>query len=119
MKPDYVVFYSAEKIFILLRKFRTRFFTGNQALKIIKFVFPFGAFKGNGVAGLQSPNSKAKFKNTDFIYTVISKVSHDLRFGLNEPIKLADHLYTVIVKNVIKFSNMLFFSLYVLIFPLT
>jgi hypothetical protein len=74
MKPGYVVFYSVKKIFLLLRKFRARFFTRIQALQIINFVFPFGAPKGVELPGC-SPNSKAKIKNTNFVGTVISKVS--------------------------------------------
>jgi len=91
MKPDYVVFYSVKKIFLLIPKSRARFFTRRQALQIINFVFPLGAPKGVELPGC-SPNSKAKFKNTNLADTVISKVLHNLRFGLNEPMKLADHL---------------------------
>jgi len=49
-----------------------------------------GAHKeGRGLQG-NSTAPKRNLKNTNFVDTMTSQVLHDLRFGLNKPLKSAD-----------------------------
>jgi hypothetical protein len=51
--------------------------------------------------GALQPLPKQNLKNTNFL-DIVSNVLHDLHFSLNQPPKLADDLYTGILKNIIK-----------------
>ena len=74
MKPDDIIFYSVKKMFLLLRKL--------MALQ---------SHKPRGwICRAAAPILKRNLKTKIFVDTVISKVSHDLRIGLIEPLKSAD-----------------------------
>jgi hypothetical protein len=52
-----------------------------------------GAPKGEGggaAAGSPPPTTRQNLKNIDIVATTISKVSRDLHFSLNQPLKSAD-----------------------------
>jgi len=55
-------------------------------------------FKTDEITG--SP--KRNLRNTDFVGTMITKVSRDLRISLNQSLKPADDQFTGILKNIIK-----------------
>ena len=61
-----------------------------------------GHTQGGGVAGLQpypqNPQDR-NLKKTDFVDIMISKVSRDLPFSRNQPLKSADDWYIGILKN--------------------
>jgi hypothetical protein len=58
-----------------------------------------------GTAGLQPthtpppPHTKTKFRNTDFVDTLILNVLRDLPFGRNNPLKSSDDYRIIILKN--------------------
>ena len=62
--------------------------------------------------------SRAIFKITDVVKTMISNILHDLRFSLNQSLKSADKWYIEILQNVIKtYEYLEFFFSVILNFP--
>jgi hypothetical protein len=62
-----------------------------------------GTCTQEGVTGLHTfppPNWNSKI--TDFVDMIISNILHDLSFSWNEPLKLADDQYIIILKNKIE-----------------
>jgi hypothetical protein len=55
-----------------------------------------------GLAGLKPPSSKRNKKKTHCVGMMLSKFLRDLRFSLNQPLKLADDWYTGILKHINK-----------------
>jgi hypothetical protein len=53
-------------------------------------------------ARLQPTPSKAKFKQTDFVDTIIATVLCELHFSQNQPTKSADDYYVGILKNLLQ-----------------
>jgi len=51
---------------------------------------PTGASKGKELSHCAPPLQKRNVKSTDFLDTMFSKVLGDLRFILNQPLKLAN-----------------------------